>query len=253
MKQWLKEHVSLSIVGAILLVVLVAVFSPNTMRVMLTLPLILFLPGFALTIVLFKRADLGWPERLVLSVGLSVSMTALIALVLNWTPWGLTTASLRMAFLIVLAVEVALIAIFRRQSFAGTLSQPTKPGFTPRQWMVLSLAALVTLTAFYIARTPVPQDGFQGYTTLWLQPAEQPDMLRLGVISDEFQPTQYQIRFELNGGVQEGPTFELEPGETWESDVRLPVDRSTGKELRVLLYRLDRPNEVYRHAVWWLD
>lgn len=253
MKQWLKQHVSLSVAGAILLLLVVAVFNPNTLRILLTLPLILFLPGFALTTILFKRADLGLPERLVLSVGLSVSLTALIALILNWTPWGITTTSLWRAFLIVLAVEVVLIVIFRRQSFAGTFSQPINLGFTPRQWIILSLAVLVTFTAFYIARTPVPQQGFEGYTTLWIQPADQPDMIRLGVISDEFKTTEYQIRFEFNGGVQEGPTFELEPGETWESDLRLPVDQSAGKELRVLLYRLDRPNEIYRHAVWWLE
>lgn len=253
MKHGLRAHVFLPTVGAILLLLTVAVLSPNTMRVMLTLPLIIFLPGFALTILLFKRTALGLPERLVLSVALSVSLTALIALILNWTPWGLTTTSLSLAFLLVLALEVAVIVLARRQHLADTLNVSSKLSFTPRQWIILGLAALVTFTAFYIARTPVPQQGFEGYTTLWLEPADRADMLRVGVISDEFQTTEYQVRFELNGGMQEGPTFALEPGETWEGQLSLPTDQTTGKELRILLYRLDRPNEIYRHAVWWLE
>lgn len=251
MKQLLKRFALLLVAGGILL--LLAVGSPNTLRIILTLPFILFLPGFALTIILFRRADLGIPERLVISLGLSVALTALIALILNWTPWGLTTTSLQMAFLLVLAVESLLILIFRRRQWMDTFRLPSHQVFTARQWIVLSLAALVTFTAFYIARTPVPQQGFEGYTTLWIKPADQPDLIRLGVECEEFQATRYQVRFEWEGSVQEGPTFELKPGETWESDLRVPVASSSDKELKILLYRLDRPNEVYRHAVWWLE
>lgn len=251
MKRWKKGLVLLLIAAAVL--VLVAVWSPNTLRIVLTLPLILFLPGFGLTIILFKRADLGIPERLLISVGLSVSLTALTALVLHWAPLGLAPTTLWAVFLIGLALQSTFIVLFRRRQWADTLRLPSEPIFTSRQLIVLSLAALVTLTAFYIARTPVPQQGFEGYTTLWIKPADQPDLIRMGVQCEEFQATQYQIRFAWEGSLQEGPTFELEPGETWESDLRVPVASSSNKELQILLYRLDRPNEVYRHAVWWLE
>ena len=253
MRQWLKKHAWLSLAGVIPLLLILAVANPSTLRNVMALPLVLFLPGFALTLILFKRVELGTPERLLLSVGLSVALTALIGLLLNWTRWGLTTTSLWITFLAVLATEVVVILLIYRKQWIDLIHLPAKMNFSLRQWILMSLAALVTLTALYIARTPVPQQGFEGYTTLWLQPSDQADMIRLGVNSEEFETTEYQIRFELAGAVYSGPTLELQPGERWEGVLRLPTEQSTDKQLKVLLYRLDHPNEIYRHAVWWLE
>ena len=251
MKQWLKGHVSLSVVVPILLLLILAFTNPGMLRVITTLPLLLFAPGFALTLILFKRSDVGIPERLLLSLGLSVMLIALIALILNWTPWGLTRVSLGIVFLGLLVVEVAAIIFNRRRRGNDLIGPYHRPTFSPRQWMLLSLAALVTFTAFYIARTPNAQRGFEGYTMLWIQPSDQPDVIRLGVNSNEFELTKYQIRFELDGAVYAGPTLELEPGDNWEGTLRIPKEPSADKPLKILLYRLDRPTEVYRHAVWW--
>ena len=51
---------------------------------------ILFLPGYTLIEALFpKRGDLDTIERLALSIGLSLAITPLIGLLLNYTPWGI--------------------------------------------------------------------------------------------------------------------------------------------------------------------
>jgi len=51
---------------------------------------ILFLPGYTLIEALFpKRSDLDAIERLSLSIGLSLAITPLIGLLLNYTPWGI--------------------------------------------------------------------------------------------------------------------------------------------------------------------
>lgn len=70
---------------------------------------ILFLPGYTLIEALFpKRGDLDGIERLVLSIGLSLAITSLTGLILNYTPWGirlnpiiisLTTFTLTMSLL----------------------------------------------------------------------------------------------------------------------------------------------------------
>lgn len=250
MKQWIKEHVSPFVVVPLLLLLILAVTNPGMLRVVTTVPLLLFAPGFALTLILFKRADLGIPERVLLSLGLSVTLVALIALLLNWTPWGLTSFSLGIVFLALLVLEVVVIVLIRRRD-NDLIGRPHRPTVSPRQWILLSLAVLVTFTAFYIARTPVAPPGFEGYTTLWIQPSDQPDMIRLGVNSNEFETTEYQIRFELDGAVYAGPVLELEPGENWEGTLRIPEEPAVDKPLKILLYRLDQPTEVYRHAVWW--
>jgi hypothetical protein len=223
----------------------------SALRTMAALLLVLFLPGFALTVILFKRERLKMPERLLLGVGLSVALTALIGLLLNWTPWGLQVTSLWAALLLGLTVEVAVIVFVRRPRWTEMVSRPSNLNFTGRQWALMNLAALVTIIAIQVARTPSSQHGFEGYTMLWIQPGNVPDTLRLGVSSEEFAMTKYQIRFELNGTVREGPILELSPGGAWESVVRLPIDQLVGNPLTVFLYRLDHPTEVYRHAVWW--
>src|SRR5215211_7765462 len=105
-----------SVAGVILLLLVLTVADLNAPRVMLALPLVLFLPGFALTVILFKRERVGIPERLLLSLGLSVALTALIGLILNWTPWGLQPTILADALLVVFVLELVVILVVHRRN-----------------------------------------------------------------------------------------------------------------------------------------
>ena len=59
-------------------------------RTILGLFLILFIPGYSLIAALFpKKDDLDGIERAALSFGLSIAVTPLIGLALNYTPWEL--------------------------------------------------------------------------------------------------------------------------------------------------------------------
>lgn len=60
------------------------------LRLLLALALLLFIPGYALQAALFPAcADLDGPQRLAVSVGLSVAIIPPVALVLDKLPWGL--------------------------------------------------------------------------------------------------------------------------------------------------------------------
>src|SRR5258708_19924598 len=59
----------------------------------LTLPLVLVLPGYALTAALLPNRSLGVAERLMFSLGLSLAVVILGGLALNWTPFGLRAIS----------------------------------------------------------------------------------------------------------------------------------------------------------------
>jgi uncharacterized membrane protein len=251
MIRWLTGFVLMAAACAILLMVVIIAIDSDSIQTVLALPFVLFLPGFGLTVILFERERLGIPERLLLSVTLSVALTALIGLILHWTPWGLQATTLWTVLILGLALEVAVIIFVRRLQWPDVIHHSANLNFTARQWILMSFAALVTIIAVQVALTPARQQGFEGYTTLWIQPAAVPDTLRLGVNSEEFETTAYQIQFELNGVVREGPTLELEPGERWEGVLRLPSDPLIGNPLTVFLYRLDHPTEVYRHVVWW--
>ena len=70
--------------------VLVPVLNGSFIRTALGLPMLLFLPGYALIAMLFpEKSGLEGMERFALSVAMSVSIAPLIGLALNYTPWGI--------------------------------------------------------------------------------------------------------------------------------------------------------------------
>ena len=66
------------------------VLNETTLRIVLTLPVVLFIPGYCLIAALFpKEGDIGLIERIMLSIGVSIAVVSLIGLGLNFTPWGI--------------------------------------------------------------------------------------------------------------------------------------------------------------------
>jgi uncharacterized membrane protein len=73
-------------IGAIYL----PVMNETPVRIVLTIPLIFFIPGYCLIAALFpKGGDIGFIERFMLSFGVSIAVVPLIGLGLNFTPWGI--------------------------------------------------------------------------------------------------------------------------------------------------------------------
>jgi uncharacterized membrane protein len=65
---------------------------PDTLpvRIVLTLPLFLFIPGYCFIAALFPGArEISVAERVALSFGFSVALVSMTGLVLNFTPWGI--------------------------------------------------------------------------------------------------------------------------------------------------------------------
>ncbi|NQE51957.1 hypothetical protein C5S29_00090 [ANME-1 cluster archaeon GoMg3.2] len=68
--------------------VLIPPLNKTPVRSILGLPLVLFLPGYTLIAALFiRKDDLGGIERMALSVGLSIAISPLLGLALNYTPF----------------------------------------------------------------------------------------------------------------------------------------------------------------------
>ena len=80
----------------------------SPIRIILGLPLVLFLPGYSLIATLFPRKDdLDAIERVALSFGLSIAITPLLGLALNYTPFGIRL----LPILIVLSIFTISLAI----------------------------------------------------------------------------------------------------------------------------------------------
>ena len=79
--------------------VLLPALSGSLIRTALGLPLLLFLPGYALISMLFpEKNGLEGMERIALSVAMSVSVVPLIGLALSYTSWGIKEIPLLTSF-----------------------------------------------------------------------------------------------------------------------------------------------------------
>jgi uncharacterized membrane protein len=84
------------------------------LRILFAIPLLLFIPGYALVATLFPAArDIGGLERFSLSVALSVALVPLTGLVLTYTPLGLHLDPVVIS-LGILTIGLCLAAQYRR-------------------------------------------------------------------------------------------------------------------------------------------
>ncbi|SIS01888.1 DUF1616 domain-containing protein [Natronorubrum thiooxidans] len=118
-------------VGALLAYGIVTSFPDGSeLRLLVTVPLALFLPGYALISVLFPATERGTqeatstpvetrprgidlPERLGLSFALSLTIVPIVAIALPFTEWGFNTVSTAAA-LALITVALAQIGVVRR-------------------------------------------------------------------------------------------------------------------------------------------
>ena len=102
-----------------LLTMTFVLFSPlkeTFIRTILSVLLVLFIPGYALIAALFPRkGDLDGIERFALIFGLSIAVTSLISLALNYTPWGIRL-DIILIILTCFTMFMVLVALVRRQS-----------------------------------------------------------------------------------------------------------------------------------------
>jgi uncharacterized membrane protein len=109
-----RDLVLINVLSALL--ILVIIFFPNTsVRILLGLPFVLFFTGYAVISALFpRRGEIDVIERLAFSIGLSIAITLLIGLILNYTSFGIRVYSVLFS-LFSFILLVSIVAIYRRR------------------------------------------------------------------------------------------------------------------------------------------
>lgn len=148
------------VVGAVVATVL-AVFVPGLsetpLRIVVGLPFVLFLPGYALIAALFPEAGesptetvddvdpaardgngIDGIERVALSFGLSIAVVPLVGLLLNFTPWGIRLVPIVVS-ISVLTLGLTTVAAHRRR----TLPPEERFAVPYRRWYVAGRAELL--------------------------------------------------------------------------------------------------------------
>lgn len=177
----------------------VAVFAPvlsgTPLRVVLGLPFVLFIPGYALISALFPeageppteddaesdRGGIDGIERVALSFGLSIAVVPLLGLALNFTPFGIRLAPV-IVTITAFTVGAAAVAVHRRRALpeaerfrvpyrewvAGTREELFEPDTTTDAALNVVLALSVVLAVASVGyAVAVPQQG-EAFTELYL-------------------------------------------------------------------------------------
>jgi hypothetical protein len=224
---------------------------PAALRLILGGPVVLVIPGYALSVALLPDPAVDWPTRVLLTGGLSVACLALAGIALNATPFGLNPVSWGV-FIWALTLIAAAVAVARTRMLpvVATGSQTNRLRSIPmRPAAIVTLAGLTLLGAMWIAVTPVAEQPQQGYTLLWGTPStsDQSNTIQFGVRSLESGPTNYHLRIVSGDQVIRDVTLALNPSDEWDADLTLPESSSGAYE--ALLYRDDAPGVVYRRVL----
>lgn len=247
----MRRNLDLLAVGACVAVSL-AIFAfvdDAFVRVVPALALVLFLPGYAASVCLFPASTLERLERLLLAVGISISLAVLAALVLDRTA-HLTSRSWAGALAAATAVAVAGGILRRREPNVGVDSSPPlriELGRLLLGSLVVAVAAACVVVAVALAR--LPAGTAQGSTILWAR-ADRPvrGTYTLGLQSSELHTSTYVLTGDLAGKIVLRRTLTLRSGGTWQ--MTGSVGRSAGgsRVLHISLHRGSATAPVYRQV-----
>lgn len=221
---------------------------PVALRVVFGIPLVVFVPGYAVTSALFPSwRGLGGLERLVLSFGLSFAVMSLLALGVDRTRWGLTVATTSSG-LVAISVLASVVAIVRRGAlaeedrFAPRLPRLDIP--PPARWdrstrvavdvIMLSVLVLAASGITLVASQTRGEDLTQ--FALYSESGEprfyprdlvagQPATIVLEIDNREGEDVRYSIQITAEGAeVQRIENIVVRAGDTWRERVEFTVD-----------------------------
>ena len=252
----------------------------SPVRIILGLPLVLFLPGYSLIAALFPRKDdLDGIERIALSFGLSIAITPLLGLALNYTPFGIRLSPV-LIVLSVFTISLAFGAYVRRSRISeegrfvvdfGVLSKNIKESFKTTDTkidralkiiLIISIILAISMTV-YVIITPKQSEKFTEFYVLDqnrtaedyprnLKIGEEEKVI-IGVVNHEYTNVTYQLEVKLNGELIDKKSIDLMHNETWECPFTFRATRAgEDQKLEFLLYK-ERVKEVYRSLHLWVD
>ncbi|MFQ5925144.1 MAG: DUF1616 domain-containing protein [Dehalococcoidia bacterium] len=227
----------------VLLILIIAISPSNVLRIILGLPFVLFLPGYALVSALYpKKGDPGGMERVALGFGLSIALTIALGFILSYTPWGLSPSPLLLTLTFFILANSA-IAYYRRRSLAAEQRFALSLQVALPRWvglsnldralsivLVVSVLAAIGLLAYVVA-APKFGERFTEFYVLGDRPEQlapgEEATVTLGITNHEGQETSYRIEMRIDGvkNGEVGPLI-LADEEKWEQEVSFVPDEA---------------------------
>lgn len=225
---WFRDLVGILVwLGIAVLTIYIPYLNESPLRIVFALPVVLFIPGYALIAALFPgNEEIDTLERVALSFGLSIAVVPLIGLALNYTPWGIRLDPIVIS-LAIFTVLMILVAHYRR----ALLTTEERFALPVGEWyheaktelfaedqssldralsyiLIIAVVAAVVTTVYVIV---VPKEG-EHFTEFYIlgkggMAADYPDRFAtgtaqpviIGVGNHEFRPVDYMIEvWEMN-------------------------------------------------------
>jgi hypothetical protein len=205
--------------------------------------MVLFIPGYAVVSALLPK--IGIERTLLLSLGLSISISAVGGLFLNLTPWDLTPKT-RVLWLCTIAL-IGIILAWRQRISSAKSFVVGVPSLQKENIVIFSWAGAILLSAVFIAYISSKQVETT-FTQLWAIPtasAEGKNQIQIGIRNEEKQSEIYGLYIEEDGRrLEEWPTIPIDANGEWITIFQLPEKPS--RTIRIFLYRSNDMNNAYR-------
>ncbi len=223
------------------------------------------LPGFAIASAVFSMRTMPVAERILLSVGLSVTADILSGLLINLLPGGLSTEAWG-AMLGGITASAALVALVRwRDDWAQGLWPGTQAArgdkatsyfssMLARGMMLVSV--VIVAGAFAVAIYSANHAPSAGFTQLWMLSQAKSSAVEVGVRNEEQSPKRYTVQlFAAGSPLYTWKSISLAPGQSWTVTAPLPaqvVNSSARVPVQAILYLSSAPSQPYRETLVWV-
>jgi uncharacterized membrane protein len=258
MRSAMRANADLISIGlAALAAIVSALGPPGPLRVVLGLTLCLFLPGYALSAALYAKVnDLQWRERNALSVGSSLVLLILIALVLSYSPWARDPQSTALALGGVTILSA--LAAWLRRAAAG--SEGPCSGWDGWNRLPVSRSIIVMLAVVVVVAAGLswlgratPSEAYTAFSALRSDGTSDPYVTAHGHISiildvsnHEGRRVSYRVEVLRDGAAVAVMHTLVANGAIWRHRLSIAMPSAEGGHLQMLLFREDRPHHVYR-------
>jgi len=268
-----NRRILIVIVVITLILLPAVVFTAGALRIVLGLLFVLFFPGYSLLSALFPRqGSLGGIERIALSFGLSIAVTPLIGLMLNYTPWGISLYPILISVTLFIVVTSA-IAWYRLWTLPPAERFRVAVNISLPQWgkigsvdkilsFCLAFAILAALGCLgYVIATPKEGERFTEFYILGVDGKaenypkqvvlEEPVELIIGIINHEHEVLSYRIDIVIDGiENKEITTKALAHDEQWKEVVSfIPQSLGEGQKVEFWLYKNDETKPCFQEPL----
>jgi hypothetical protein len=213
---------------------------------------LLLAPGCLLAFLAIPPAVYQIPERLVMMLGVAISVIVLLGLGLNLLAWGLQQATWALGLGMAMIVLTLLGAprLWPEHS-SRRWRLPVYLQYR-RGWLAVLAASLITLAVLLGNHADATVQRGAGFTQFWMLP-DGTGGAYLGMISDERGTERYDIVLRDGSHIlRHWWELTLQPGQRWQVAIRAAELQGIHGQIEAQLYRPIRPYALYRYATLWL-